>query len=201
MAFFTNFGVRGDVGLLDWYTVSVGVVSLVMLTAHAAAYLTLKTEGPVHDRCVIAMRWLWAVVPVLFIGITIETGIVRPEFAGQLLARPLAWVTLLIPIAGAVALFTGIRQGLELRTFIGSNLIIAGFLITGASVIFPVFLYSTLTPDNSLTAYNSASSMTSLELAMIWWPVAFVLTVVYWWFVAKNYLGKVKLFRDVEGID
>ena len=50
MAFFTNFNVRGHVGLLDWYTVSIAILAAVMLAAHGATYLTLKTEGPVHDR-------------------------------------------------------------------------------------------------------------------------------------------------------
>ncbi len=34
MAFFTDFGVRGDVGSLGWYTVSIAVFALVLLAAH-----------------------------------------------------------------------------------------------------------------------------------------------------------------------
>ena len=50
LSFFTNFGVRGHVGILDWYTVSVAVFTLVALAAHGAVDLVLKTSGPVHDR-------------------------------------------------------------------------------------------------------------------------------------------------------
>ena len=35
MAFFTDFKVRGNVGLLDWYTVSIAIFAVVMLAAHA----------------------------------------------------------------------------------------------------------------------------------------------------------------------
>jgi cytochrome d ubiquinol oxidase subunit II len=45
MAFFTDFGVRGSVGLLDLYTVSIAIFASVILAAHGATYLTLKTEG------------------------------------------------------------------------------------------------------------------------------------------------------------
>ena len=45
MSFFTDFGVRGEVGLLDWYTISIGIFAAVLLAAHGATYLTLKTEG------------------------------------------------------------------------------------------------------------------------------------------------------------
>ena len=46
MAFFTDFGVRGNVGLLDWFSVEMGVVCMVMAAAHGATYLTLKTKVP-----------------------------------------------------------------------------------------------------------------------------------------------------------
>ena len=42
MAFFTDFTPRGDVGLLDWYTVSVALFATVVLAAHGATYLTLE---------------------------------------------------------------------------------------------------------------------------------------------------------------
>ena len=70
MPFFTNFGVRGKVGLLDWYTVSVAVFAAVILAAHGATYLTLKTEGPVHDRSAKFAKYLWAAVAPLFIAIS-----------------------------------------------------------------------------------------------------------------------------------
>jgi cytochrome bd ubiquinol oxidase subunit II len=199
MAFFTDFRVRGNVGLLDWYTVSMGVVVLIFLTAHGATYLTLRTEGPVHDRCEIISRRLWAVMPVLFVAISAMTWIVRPELAGEMAQSPIAWIAILFFLAGAVAVFTGLRGRLEARTFLGSGLMIAGLLVTGAATIFPVILYSTLAPEDSLTAYNTAASLTSLELALVWWPVALALTCTYFWFITRHYSGKVKLSQDTQG--
>jgi cytochrome d ubiquinol oxidase subunit II len=76
---------------------------------------------------------------------------------------------------------------------------IAGLLATGAATIFPVILYSTLAPENSLTAYNTAASLSSLELALVWWPFAFGLTCAYFWFISRHYTGKVKVTEDTEG--
>jgi cytochrome d ubiquinol oxidase subunit II len=199
MAFFTDFGVRGNVGLLDWYTVLMGVVSLLMLTAHGATYLTLKTEGPVHDRCATISRRLWSIVPALFAIISAATWYVRPALAGEMAHNPIAWLTNLFVLAGAIAVFTGLRGRLEVRTFIGSGMVIFGLLATGAATIFPVILYSTLAPENSLTVYNTAASKTSLELAIIWWPAAFVLTCIYFWFISRLYTGKVKASEDPQG--
>jgi cytochrome bd ubiquinol oxidase subunit II len=199
MAFFTDFGVRGNVGLLDWYTVSMGVVCLVLLTAHGATYLTLKTEGPVHDRCAAISRRLWAVIPVLFVVISAETWYVRPELAEKMTGNPIAWLAILFSLTGAVAVFTGLRRRLESRTFLGSGMLITGLLATGAATIFPVILYSTLAPANSLTAYNTAASRSSLELALIWWPIALALTCAYFWFISRLYPGKVKATEDTQG--
>ena len=199
MAFFTDFGVRGNVGLLDWYTVLMGVVSLLMLTAHGATYLTLKTEGPVHDRCAAISRRLWSIVPALFVVISAATWYVRPALAGEMAGNWIAWLTNLFVLAGAIAVFTGLRGHFEMRTFIGSGMVIFGLLATGAATIFPVILYSTLAPENSLTAYNTAASLSSLELALFWWPVAFVLTCIYWWFITRLFPGKVKASEDDHG--
>ena len=59
MSLFTDFGVRGRVGILDWYTVSVAVFATLLLAAHGATYLRLKTTARVHDRSERLARRLW----------------------------------------------------------------------------------------------------------------------------------------------
>src|SRR5271168_2716523 len=76
MAFFTDFTPWGYVGLLDWYTVSVAIFGAVILAAHGATYLTLKTEGPVHDRSVRYALVFWAAAAALLLVISIETVVV-----------------------------------------------------------------------------------------------------------------------------
>ena len=78
MAFFTDFTARGYVGLLDWYTLSVALFAIVVLAAHGATYLTLKTQGPVHDRSASYARVLWAAAVPLLLVISIESAAVRP---------------------------------------------------------------------------------------------------------------------------
>ena len=111
MAFFTDFRIRGDVGLFDWYTLSVAVFAVVMLAAHGAAYLTLKTEGPVHDRSDSYARKLWPAVCPLGVIISVETWYVRPDVVGNAMKSPLAWLGLLVVATSAVALVTGTAKG------------------------------------------------------------------------------------------
>lgn len=199
MAFFTNFSVRGYVGLLDWYTISVAIFAAVVLAAHGATYLTLKTEGPVHDRSAALAKYLWTAVVPLFIAISVETWLVRPDLPGRAIQNPFCWVGLLIVIGSTIAILSGLSTRREMRAFVGSNFLLVGVLATGAAAIFPVMLYSTLAPENSLTAYAVASSPRALALAFIWWPLAFALATVYFVFISKRYLGKVSVKRDTQG--
>jgi cytochrome bd ubiquinol oxidase subunit II len=199
LAFFTNFGVRGRVGILDWYTLSIGVETLLLLSAHGATYLALKTSGEVHDRSDTAARWLWPVVALGFPVVTFETWLVRPEMFTGILQRPLGWVAIAIAIGGAGLLVVGRWRQLEARAFAGSCAVIVGLFAAFAVGVFPVLLRSTIAPKFSLTAYQAASNSHSLGLALIWWPIAFVLAMVYFAFIARQYRGKVRPSQDNQG--
>jgi cytochrome d ubiquinol oxidase subunit II len=199
MAFFTDFNVRGYVGILDWYTVSVALFAVVMLAAHGATYLTLKTDGPVHDRSAAYAKKLWLAVIPFFLLVTVETWFVRPELVADGIANPLSWLGMVIVVAAAGALVSGLRGGNEMRAFLGSNFLIVGMLATGGATLYPIMLYSTIAPQYSLSAQQVASSPGALFLAALWWPVALVLTVGYFIFISRHYYGKVSVHRDDPG--
>jgi cytochrome d ubiquinol oxidase subunit II len=189
---FTDFGVRGRVGILDWYTVSVAVFTTVLLSAHGATYLRLKTNGQVHERSARLARRLWTAVLVLLPIVSLETWVVRPALYVALMERPAGWAAGAALLAGAWALVTGLRGTAEWRAFGGSCAVIASLLAGAAVGVFPVMLQSTIAPEHSLTAYAGASPANGLALALLWWPVAFVLAVTYFIVVARQYPGKVR---------
>jgi cytochrome bd ubiquinol oxidase subunit II len=199
MAFFTDFKPRGDVGLLDWYTVSMAVFVTVILAAHGATYLKLKTEGPVHDRSTTWAKSLWIAAGALLVVVSIESWEVRPDLVRPAIHNPFCWLGLLILVGAILALASGRSAQRELRAFAASNVLLAGLLITGSAALFPVMLYSTLSPENSLTAYGVAASHSALMLASIWWPVGFALGTSYFIFISRRYAGKVSVKRDTQG--
>ena len=186
---FTDFGVRGTLGILDWYTVSVAVFTLVCLSAHGASYLAVKAEGEVSRRAKVLTKWLWPGTVLLLLGVSVETFYVRPELFTGMAGRPLAWVALAIVAGGLAAILTGLRSGAEVRTFLGGCVLIAGLLGSAAAGLFPVILHSTLSPEYSITAYNGSSDASSLRAASYWWPVALILSLSYAWFVGKHDSG------------
>src|SRR6202051_2441969 len=50
----TNWRTGPNPGILDWYTVTGGLLAVVALAMHGALYLALKTEGDLEQR---ALRW------------------------------------------------------------------------------------------------------------------------------------------------
>jgi cytochrome d ubiquinol oxidase subunit II len=199
IAFFTNFSVRGHVGLLDWYTVSIALFAAVLLAAHGATYLELKTEGPVHDRSALYARYLWATLAPLFLVIAVESWVVRPDLFEHAIYSPLCWMGLFIVIVSVITLISGLVYRREVLAFAGSNGCIIGLMFSGAAALFPVVLYSTLAPENSLTAYAVAAHEHALLIASIWWPAGFLLAGAYFILISRRYAGKVSVRRDNQG--
>src|SRR5688572_30482437 len=193
---FTDFGVRGAVGILDWFTVSVAGFTALLLAAHGATYLRLKTEGRVHERSERLARRLWITVLVLLPVVSLETWVVRPALFPTMMERPAAWPAGAALLAGAWALFTGLRGTAEGRAFAGSCAVIASLLAGAAVGVFPVMLQSTLAPAHSMTAYGGVGPAHGLALALMWWPVALVLALAYLTVLMRSHRGKVRPAED-----
>jgi cytochrome bd ubiquinol oxidase subunit II len=179
MPFFTHFGTQGQVGLLDYYSLSVGLLSVALLSAHAAAFLVWRAAGVVRERCLSLERKLWPVVAMLFAVVTLETYFVRPQLLAQLLSRPLAWLCIALSVFGGVLLVSARRGARDGRAFLGSCALIAGVLAAAGAAMFPVFLRSTLSPAFDLDALHQPRNSIAMKFALGWWPFAFMLAVSY----------------------
>jgi cytochrome bd ubiquinol oxidase subunit II len=200
LPFFTNFGIHGNVGLLDWYTVPMALFCVLILAAHGATYLTMKTEGAVHERSAKLAGRLWLAVIPAFLLITLLTWAVRPELLQGIVFRPVAWLTLLICGASAYAIFAGISQQREHLALVGSSFLLFGLLATGAAALFPVMLFSTTEPARRLTAADCAAPDASLIIGAAWWFPALILAFGYLYVIQRHYSGKVNVSKDNQGL-
>jgi cytochrome d ubiquinol oxidase subunit II len=174
LTFFTNvFHTRGTVGLLDWYTLSMASFCVLMLAAHGATYLVMKTEGEVHRRADGIARSLWVASIPAFGLISLLTGVLRPELLHGLIHR---------------------------RAFLGSTFLLFGLLMTGAVVLFPVLLFSTEKAEDQLTAFDCAAPAHSLWIATVWWFSALALAFIYLFVIQRYYAGKVNVSKDNQGL-
>ena len=85
---FTDFSARDPVGILDWYTVLVGVFALAALVGHGGAFLVWRTDGAVRERSRRASRIAYVAVAVLWPVVTLATVRVNPGFLSSLAFAP-----------------------------------------------------------------------------------------------------------------
>jgi cytochrome d ubiquinol oxidase subunit II len=191
MAFFTNFWPTGHVGLLDWYTLSVGLFALAGLGAHGATFLTSKTTRVIRDRAKAAGRLLW--ISTLFLGaiITIETGALRSDLLSALVSRPLSVAFLLLAFAATVGVLNLHWSNRDGPAFAGSCLFIAAVIGARAAASFPVLLQSTLDPQQSVSAYQAAASHHSLVIAFRWWLIAAPLALTWHVLASRSFRGRI----------
>jgi cytochrome d ubiquinol oxidase subunit II len=193
---FTHFGTHNPVGILDWYTVAMGLFVLVTVTNHGALFLAWKTEGPVHERARRLALPLSVAATVLGGLCTLATARVNPDVYVQLGHAPLAWLGLAVFLSGLVLVFWAQLRGRDLLAFLGSGAFIVGLLAATAACVYPVMLKSTLDPAWSLTAENAATEGYGLRAGMGWWLVAFAIAVTYVVVVFRLHRGKVKVAHD-----
>lgn len=199
MPLWTTFGTGGALGILDWYTVLIGVFVLVTIAGHGALFLAWKTEGPVHDRARALVMKLWSAVLVLWMVASYATSVVSPEIFRHLPQAPLAWLAILIFLAGLALVFVGTRQEKPLMAFLGSSAFILGLLAASAACVYPVMLKSTLDPAFSLTALNASVGAHGLRAGLVWWLIGFPIAVGYFVLLFRFHRGKVKAAAEGEG--
>ncbi|MDP1832351.1 MAG: cytochrome d ubiquinol oxidase subunit II [Geothrix sp.] len=195
----TSFQVGAWPGLLDWYTVLIGVFALVTVAAHGAMFLAWKTEGPVHDRSVALSLKLWGLVVLMWLLATVASFLVTPTLFQNLSRAPLAWLATFIFVAGLLVVFMGVKRQKYLLAFLGSGAFILGILAATAACVYPVMLKSTLNPAYSLTATNAVAGRTGLNAALGWWFIAFVIVLGYYSYLFRVHRGKVKAAAEGEG--
>lgn len=188
---FTNFLPGTRPGVLDWYTVLIGVFTLAALGGHGALYLAWKTEGAVHERSLRCARLLWSAIIVLGIAATAATAAVQPRLFPVLVARGWTWALVAFIIGGLVAVFRFMRPGQELKAFLGSVTFLASMLAATAAAMYPHLLFSTLDPAWDLTAREAATGALALRVGLIWWVPALLIAVGYFTYLFHSFRGKV----------
>jgi cytochrome d ubiquinol oxidase subunit II len=192
-ALWTNFRLGTDTGILDWYTILVGVAALATLSLHGALWLALKTEGPVHDRSHRTARAVWWIVLVMTFLLTVVTFRVQPQVLKNLLEHPAGFVFPLLALAGLATMGWFIRHQDDLKGFLASCLYLVGMLTSVVFGLYPLVLPASTGPAYSLTIYNAKAADYGLRIGLVWWFIGMALASTYFIYVYRNFAGKVKV--------
>ena len=188
----TTFKLGPNPGILDWYTVTTGVVALVTLTVHGALYVAVKTENELSRRARGVAIMLW---PVQFFLTCFSLGVtywIRPSVMDNYRAHPIGLLVPVVVFGSLAVMMWAAPKGKEKRAFIASCVYIAGMLVGAAFALYPVVLPAR-TAAYSLTIYNTAAGHHGLAVGMVWWTMGVVLALGYFVFVYRMFRGKVRL--------
>jgi cytochrome d ubiquinol oxidase subunit II len=197
-ALWTDFRVGPNPGILDGYTVLIGVLALAALALHGAHYLAMKTEGDVQAR---ARRFAgpgWAALVLLTAASLAATLAVRPGVLDNFRADPWGWIIPLGVLGSLIAMPLYRRRGSDRAAFLASTAFIACMLGGAAFALYPYLLPASTNPAWGLTVHNARTGDYSLRVGLIWWGLGVVLAVGYFTFLYRSFRGKVAL-HEGEG--
>lgn len=195
----TTFTVVPEAGILDWFTVLMGLVAFFTLTAHGANFIAMKTENDVQQRSRAFSRistWLVLATSVLAL---IATAAIRPTIWDNYFNHPWGFV---LPLLGLFSLMGMIYYRIQIddtRAFLSSSGFILGMGAATAFGLYPNLLPASTNPAYSLTIYNTAAGEYGLRVGRVWWSIGMVLAAVYFTYLFYSFRGKVKVSTNGEG--
>jgi len=184
----TDFTMGREAGILDWYTILIGIAAFLTLAEHGALWVALKTEGPLESRArQAAARFWWFVVGAVFL-ITIASFRIQPHLGESFRDRPWGYIFPLLAIAGLIVM----RSRKALHAFLGSCAYIIGMLTSVVFGVYPLVLPSDGDPALSLTIRNAAAPGYGLEIGLIWFIPGILLAACYFVYTYRSFAGKVR---------
>jgi cytochrome bd ubiquinol oxidase subunit II len=199
-ALFTDFNpFSATPGILDWYTILVGLLALATLVTHGATYIAVKVPDPLSTRTRRIARVFWGVTIILAILSTIATWIVQPQIRDNFFGQPWGFIFPLIALIGLAAMGYFHARSRDLAAFFSSCAFIVGMLTSAAFGLYPLVLPA-VNPGNSLTIQNASASQYGQTVGLVWWIIGMLLAIVYFVLTYRLFWGKISV-SSLEGYE
>ncbi len=175
-------------GVIDWFTLIIGFISVITLAIHGANWVILKTNSTINLKLKGVIFKLNILLAILTIFSIIVWQTVNPNSLNNFADNPYLLVFPLIYLIGLVGLFFIKKVKKESHGFMLSTLLILGGITSSLASLFPVILPSINNTHESLTIYNTSTSEYGLSVAFIWGIIGFILLFVYM-IIQKRLMG------------
>ena len=179
-------------GILDWYTVLIGLLALTTLIVHGSNFIAVKTEDDLNARSRRIARGFSFATVLLTVVATPATFWVSPEMLRSFNERPYGYVLPLVAVAGLVGMVYFDLRGRDRKAFLSSGAYILGMLTSTVFGVYPNVLPA-VDPANSLTIRNASASTYGMTVGLVWWSIGIVLAAVYFIVIYRLFRGKVRL--------
>jgi cytochrome d ubiquinol oxidase subunit II len=183
-------------GLLNPYSIGVGILSLVLFTMHGAIYLAAKSDGNLRNRCQKRASNLWISFVVLYVVITLWTWLASPFLFKYSPGNFLFYIFIIVLLGSIIYLPILLKAGKINRAFLVSSLIITAMLGQMALSLYPRLVPSSIDLHYSLTVYNSSSSPLTLQTMLVIALVGVPIVIAYSVFIHYVFRGKVEITEE-----
>jgi len=189
-----NYEFIGDVwDLISPYNLFVSVLTVSLFLMHGSIFLVMKTEGKFHDK---VRGWINPTI-IFFIMCyaitTVATLIWYPHMVEAIRGRHIFFIIAIINMLAIANIPREINHGRDNRAFACSCLNIACLLTLYGIGTFPNIVRAINNPDNSITIFNSGSSVKTLHVLMVIAAIGIPLVISYTVMIYYIFHGKVKL--------
>jgi len=175
-------------GVIDWFTIMIGLQAVVTLAIHGAHWIVLKTNSSINEE-ITKIAFKLRIVLIFLTLITLALWhLIKEDPLENFIDKPLLMITPVVYLTGLIGLFFVKRN---MAKFVCSSLIIVGGITSALMSMFPVVLPSTNNINESLTIYNTATSEYGLSVAMSWGIIGVILLFVYGIIQKKFLSGKI----------
>jgi len=181
------------IGLLNAYSIGIGLLSAVLFIMHGAIYLAPKTEGDLQNRCQSLASNLWIVFVVVYVIMTLWTWLALPFLFETSTKNPLFYIFMTALLGTIVYLPVLLKSKKFNRAFFVSSLVIAMMLCQAFLSLFPRFVPSSIDLNYSLTIYNASSSPLTLRTMLIIALIGVPIVIGYSIFIHHVFRGKVEI--------
>lgn len=178
-------------GVIDWFTIVIGLIAVVTLAIHGANWIILKTNSSINSELKALVFKLNIALLLLTIFSLVIWQIVNPNSLDNFIEKPYLLLFPVIYISGLVGLFFAKRFTKDIYPLVCSTLLIIGGIASSLASMFPVILPSTNTINEPLTIYNTAAPEYGLSVALNWGIVGFILLFVYMIIQKRLMSGKI----------
>ena len=166
-------------GVIDWFTIIIGLIAVVTLAMHGANWIILKTNSSINSRLKTVIFKLNIVQIILTIFSLVVWQIVTPNSLDNFIDKPFLIIFPLIYFTGLLGLFYIKKLKKDSYGFLFSTLLILGGITSSLASMFPKILPSTNNINDALTIYNTSAPEYGLSVALNWGIVGFILLFVY----------------------
>jgi cytochrome d ubiquinol oxidase subunit II len=194
----TNFQLGDETGILDWYTILVGVLALLALVMHGGLWVQMKTSGGVSSRAGKLAGQAWWGVLALTAPVTAVTFQVQPQVRENFTTWPWGLIFPLLAVAGLAGVLFELRKRDERKAFFASCAYLTGMLTSVVFGVYPMVLPGR-NPMYSLKVTTAKAGNYGLKAGLVWWTLGMILAAGYFTFVYRSFAGKVAVDKDSHG--